>query len=141
VETRQETHCLSHEEKVKSIEDYVDRETAVARKGDQDAETAIKEEQEHMTTVEMARSTTTKHEPTFERKLNAMADSLSNLSSSKDEEVGEDEDHDEEELKLGTRSEDDEPGWVMGTISKTVEHRMESVRQRRMMLDKLTQPR
>jgi len=32
VEKRQETHFLSNEEKEKWIEDYVERETAVARK-------------------------------------------------------------------------------------------------------------
>ena len=38
----------------------MDRETAVARKGVQDAETAIMQEQEHMTNVEKVRSTTPK---------------------------------------------------------------------------------
>jgi len=43
-EKRQETHVLSNEEKEKWIEDYVDRETAVARKQVQDAKTAIMQE-------------------------------------------------------------------------------------------------
>ena len=36
-------------------------------------------------------------------------------------------------------SEDDEPGWVMGTITKTVQQRMERFRQKQMKLDELTQ--
>jgi len=47
-EKRWESHCLSNEEKEEWIEDYVDRETAVARKRVQDADTAIIQEQEDM---------------------------------------------------------------------------------------------
>jgi len=72
--------------------------------------------------------------------LNAIGDSLSDLASSKDEEDGEDEDDDEEDTGHGKLSEEDEPGWAMGTISKTVQHRMESFPQKQMRLDQLTQP-
>jgi len=37
-------------------------------------------------------------------------------------------------------SEDEEPGWVMGTMSKTVQHRIECFRQTQMKLDAITQP-
>jgi hypothetical protein len=47
--------------------------------------------------------------------LVAFGDSLSDLASSVDGEDGEDE-HDEE-TEQGKLSEDDEPGWVMGTIT------------------------
>jgi len=67
----------------------------------------------------------------------AIGDSLSHLASSDNGEDGEDED---EETELGKLSEDDEPGWVMGTISKTVQQRMESFWQKQMKLDELTQP-
>jgi len=53
---------------------------------------------------------------------------------------GEDEDDDEHDPELVKLSEDDEPGWVMGTISKTVQHRMERFRQKQIKFDKLTQP-
>ena len=118
----------------------MDQETSVARKRVQDAETAIMQEQEHMSNVEKARSTTTKPESTFEEMLNAIGDSLSNLASSDDEEDGEDEVDDEEDTELGKLSEDDEPGWVMGTISNTVQHRIEIFRRMQMTLDKMTQP-
>jgi len=72
--------------------------------------------------------------------LNAIGDSLSDLASSDDEQDGEDEDDDEEDTGHGKLSEDDEPGWVMGTISKMVQHRMESFRQKQLRLDELTQP-
>ena len=51
-EKRWETCSLSNKEKEKWIEDYVDRETAVARKRVEDAATAIMQEQEHMRNVE-----------------------------------------------------------------------------------------
>jgi len=37
-------------------------------------------------------------------------------------------------------SEDDKPGWVMGTITKTVQQRMERFHQQQMKLDELAQP-
>jgi hypothetical protein len=76
-------------------------------------------------------------EKTFEEMLVAIRESLSDLASSDDGEDGEGEDAEIEQRKL---SEDDEPGWVMGTITKTVQQRLERFRQKQMKLDKLTQP-
>jgi len=133
-------HFSSNEEKSKWIEDYVDRETKVVMKRVQDTKTALMQEQEQMRKVEKARSTTTKPETTYDKMMSAIGDSLSNLASSEYEEDREDEDDHEEDTELGKLSEHDEPGWVMGTISKTVQHRMESIRQNQIRLDKLTQP-
>jgi len=47
-ENRRECHYLSNEKKDYWIKDYVDRQTTVARKPDQDAETAIIQGQEDM---------------------------------------------------------------------------------------------
>jgi hypothetical protein len=50
--------------------------------------------------------------------LVAIGESLSDLARSDDGEDGEDDDDEEtDQVKL---SDDDEPGWVMGTIAKTV---------------------
>jgi len=68
----------------------------------------------------------------------AIGDSLSNIASSNDWEDGEDQD--DEERKQGQLIEEDEPGWVMGTITKTVQQRMERLWQKQMNLYKLTQP-
>jgi hypothetical protein len=58
--------------------------------------------------------------------LVAMGAGMSNLASSDD---GEDEEiEDDDESEQGKLSEDDEPGWVKGTINKTVQQRMASVR-------------
>jgi len=97
------------------------------------------QEQEHILSVEKARSTTTKPEMTLEEMLNAIGDSLSNLASSDDEEDGKDEDDDEEDTELGKLSEDDEPGWVIGTIFKTVKDWIESFQQKQKRLDELMQ--
>jgi len=134
-----EMHFPSNEKKEKWIQDYVDRETAVERKRVEDAETAIMQEQEDMRNVEMAQSTAKQPETTFEELLNAIGYSLSNLASSEDEADGEGKDDDEENTELGKLSKDDEPGWVMGTISKMVQHCMESFRQKQMRRDTLTQ--
>ena len=72
--------------------------------------------------------------------LNAIRDSLSDLVSSDDGDDGEDEDDDEDDPPGGKLSEDDQPRWVMGTISKSVQYRMERFRQKQMTLDGLRQP-
>jgi hypothetical protein len=136
-EKRHKTHFLSNEEKEKWIEDYVERETAGARKQVEDAEAAVQQEQDDMVHTEIAGLTSREPEKTFEEMMAAIGDSLSDLASSDDGEDGEDED---EETEQGKLSEDDEPGWVMGTITKTVQQRMESFRQKYMKLDELTQP-
>jgi hypothetical protein len=58
--------------------------------------------------------------------LNAIGNSLSNLACSEDQDYGEYKDDDEDDTELGKLSEDDKPLWVMGTISKMVQHQMES---------------
>jgi len=115
----------------------VERETAVLRKPVQDAETAIMQD---MRTAENGCATTGKPETTFEAMVTAIGDSLSDLASFDDEQDWADEEVDEEDTELGKLSDDDEPGWVMGTITKTVQHHLENFRQKQMRLDELTQP-
>ena len=133
-ERRQETHFLTNEEKEKWIEDFVERETTVAGMRVQDAQTAMMQELKDMTTA------TGGPERTFEEMLKAIGASLSDLASSDDEQDGEDKEDDEVDSELGKLSDDAQPGWVMGTISKTVQQRMESFRLKRMRLDELIQP-
>jgi len=130
---------LSNEKNEQWIEDYVERETAVARKRVEDAETAIKQKQEDISNVEKAGLTTRKPEKTFDEMLNGIRDSLSDLASSHDEEDAED-DEDDKDAEQGKLSEYDEPGWVIGTIPNTVQRRMERFWQKQMKLDQLTQP-
>jgi len=96
-------------------------------------------EQEHMSNVKKARSSITLPHTSCEEMLNAIVDSVSDLASPEDEDDGEDEDDDEEDTELAQLSEDDEPGWLMGTIARTVTHRMENFWQKQMSHDKLTQ--
>ena len=137
-----ETYCLSNEEKEKWIEDYVERETAVTRKPVREADGAIMQPQDDMSTAEYAGATTRKPARLGQEILNAFGNSLSNLASSDNEQNGEDEEDKEEDTELSKLSDEDEPGWVMGTIVKTVQHCMEYFRQIQiqMRLDELTQP-
>jgi len=89
-EKKRETHFLSNQEKEQRIEIYVERETAVARKWVEDAETAIKQKQEDMSNVEKAGLTTREPEKTFEEMLNAIRDNLSDLASFDDDEDADD---------------------------------------------------
>ena len=88
--------------------------------------------------AEIAGLTYRQPEEMFQQRLVAIGDSLSDLASSDDGEDGEDED--DEETEQGMLSEDDEPGWVMGTITKTVQQHMERFQQKQMKLDELSQP-
>jgi len=116
-EKRQEMHFLNTEEREKQIEDYLERETAVATKQVHNAETAIMQELKDLTTAQRAVGRTWKPATGYDEMLNAIWDSLSNLASSDDELDEEDEEDDEEDTELGKLSDDDEPGWVIGTIS------------------------
>ena len=114
----------------------MERETAVARKRVEDAETGIKQEQEDMNSAESGGLTSREPGQTFEEMLDAIRDSPSDLASLDHEE----DEEDDEDTEQGKLSEDDEPGWVMGTISKTVQQRMDRFQQKRTKLDELTQP-
>jgi len=61
-------------------------------------------------------------EKTFQYIIFAIRDSLSDLASSNAGEDGDDED--DTETEQGKLSVDDEPGWVTGTIAKTVQQHM-----------------
>jgi len=134
-------HFLSPRDQEEWTKHYVDTETTVASKRVQDAGTAIMQEQEDKSNAGKPGSTTRKPEKTFDEMMNAIEDSVSNLGRSDNEEHGEDEDNDEEGKVLGKLSLDEDPGWVMGTISTTVHPRMESFREKLMRIDALTQPR
>ena len=61
----------------------------------------------------------------FHEMMVPIEDSLSNIACSDN---GEDGEHDDDEAtEQGQLSEDDEPGWVMGTISQTVQQCMERI--------------
>ena len=115
----------------------MERETGVARKRVHDAETAIIQDINDMSTAENVGATTRTPKLMFGEILNAVRDSLSDLSSSEDEEDGQDEDNDYEDTGLGKLREDDEPGWVMGTFPNQVPRCMESLRQKQMRRDEL----
>ena len=118
----------------------MDRETTVGREQVQDAGTAIVQMQEDMRSAEKMGSTTWVPAKTFEELVYAIGDCLSNLASSNDEEDSEYEADNEEDTEMGNLSEDGNPGWVMGTISKTVQQHIERLQQQKMRLDQLTLP-
>ena len=122
------------------MKDYMERETAVASKRVQDAETAIIQELKDMTTNDNLGATTEQPKTRLQEVLNAFGDSLSDFASSDDEQNGENKEDDGNNTEHGKRSDDDKPGWVIGKISKTVQHHMESFWQKQIRLDELTQP-
>ena len=138
VETQQEMHFSSNEETDIWIKDYVDWEPTVARKQVEDAETAIKKEQEYLRKIEYTGLTTREPKKTIQEMLNDIGDSLSNIASSAYQEDAKHED--DEHTELGKQSEDGEPGWVMCTSPKMIQQRMARFRQKQMKLDQLTQP-
>jgi len=115
----------------------VERETAGATKQVEDAEAAVQQEKDDITLAEIAGLTSREPERTFEQMMVDIGDNLSDLASSDE---GEDGERNDEETQQGNLSEDDEPGWVMVTLTKTVQQRMQRFRQKQMKLDELTQP-
>ena len=68
----------------------------------------------------------------------AISDSLSDLAISDNWENGDDKNHDM--TQQSQLSEDEKPGLVMGTITKTVEQHTERFQHKWMKLEELTQP-
>jgi len=92
-----ERHFLSNEDKEQLIEDYVERETAGARKRHDDVEAAVQQELEYTRTAQNGGLTNGEPEKSFHEMMVAIRDSLSDLASSDDGEDGEDEDDEETE--------------------------------------------
>jgi len=136
-EKRQETHFLSNEDTEKSIEHYVERETAGVRKQVEDAEAVIRQEEEAKEAARNVGLTTTEAKLTFHEMMVAIGDCPCDIASSADGDDGDDED--DEETEQGQLSEHNEPCWVMGTITKRGQQRMKRFRQKQMKLDQLTQ--
>jgi len=137
-EKRQEMLFLRNEEKEKWINDYAERETAEARQRVDDTEAAVQQEQHETRKREIMGLTNWEAEHTVPQMMVAIGDCLSNLASSNDGEVGEDED--DVETEQGNMSEDDEPSWLICTISNTVHQHLERFWQKQMKLDMLSQP-
>jgi hypothetical protein len=133
-----EIHILSNEEKEKCTNHSVGRQTAVARMQIEDAEAAISKEQENTDTTEIVGLMTREPEKMFHKLMVAIRESLSDIASSEDRDNVEEKD--DEQTEQGKLSEDDELGWVMGTISKTVEQCMEWFQEKRMRQDELIKP-
>ena len=104
----------------------------------EDAEAAIWQEQEDTEAAENAGLTTREPEKLFYDMMVAIRDSMSDIASSDDGQDGDAEDDDETEK--GQLRQDDEPGWVLATITQTVPQRLERFQQKQMTLDELTQP-
>jgi len=121
---RWDTPFLSNKEKELWIEDSVNRVTYVARKRVRDAETVMMQQQEDMRNAQKVGSTTRKPVIQFEEMLYAIKDSPSIHASADDEEDREDDADNENDPELGTMSNDDKPGWVMGASSKTAQQCM-----------------
>jgi hypothetical protein len=93
-----------------------------------------------MTTAKNRAATSGKPETMFQEVLILIGDSLRDLANSDDEQDGEDEEDHEEGTELGKLSDQNGPSWVIGTITKTVQHRMERFRSKQMILEELTDP-
>jgi len=103
----------------------------------EDPEAAVQQELEDRKNAENAALTNREPEKTLQEMMVAVGDNLCDLASSDDGEDGEDEHN--EETEQGNLREDDEPGWVMGTINKTVQQRRKRFWQKQMELDEWTQ--
>jgi len=110
------------------FEDYVERETAVARMPVEDAETAIKQQPEDMRQADTGELITGEPEITFQVIVIAVGDSLSDLAYSDNQQDGDDEDA--EHTELSKLSKDEVPGGVLGAISKTVQQHIEGFWQK-----------
>jgi len=82
--------------KVESIKEYMDEENTVECEWVQEAKTAIQQAQDHVRSAEILGLTSSNPETKFERMLNAIGDSLSDLASPDNGDDRDDEDDDDE---------------------------------------------
>lgn len=120
------------------MKDYVEREAAVAIVQVEYTEPVIKQEQKEIWNADNAGWTTRESETMFEEMTIAYGHGLSDPGSTDDEKHGDA--TDDADTELGKRSEDDEAGWVVGTISHMVWQRVQRFQQKQMKLDSLTLP-
>jgi len=117
-EKRLQTHFPSHVDIAKWIENDVDRESAVRVKRVEDAEIVIQQEHHDMRKAKIAELTARKPAKMLQAMLNAIRDSLSEHASSDDWDDSDHQDYQEDSSEWGKRSEVDELGWVLGSITK-----------------------
>jgi hypothetical protein len=129
---------LSNKEKEKWIEDYVERETAEARKLVEGVEATIRQELEDTEAAENVRLMTLEPKKMYAGMGLAIRNSKSDLPSSDDGEDGEHEDT--EEVAQDLLSKDDEHGWMKGTITKIVQLQIDMFWKQQRKLDESTQP-
>jgi hypothetical protein len=107
----------------KWIGDYLEREPALAKKGVEVTKAAFQQEQEDMNNAKYSGLRNREAEKTFQERIDSIRNSLSHLTSSdngENKEAG-----DDDETEEGQLSEDDAPGWVIGTITKMVQRQMQ----------------
>jgi len=80
-----------------------------------------------MRNAEKTGSTTRKPDTSCNEMFYAIGDGLSNLASSDNKEDEAEKPEDEDDTELGNQNKDDEPGWVRGTICKSVKQRMQRI--------------
>jgi len=110
---------------------------AAARIQVQDAAAVVQQAPEDMNHTQNPGLRTGAPEMTYEEMQLAMSDCLSHHACSDD---AEDEEDDDEHIEQGKLGEGDEPGCMIGKMSKMVEQHMQRVRQKQMKLDNLTHP-
>jgi hypothetical protein len=108
-----------------------------AKKRVEDTEAGVQQEQDDMTHAEIGILTSRVPKKTLEKMLVAIGDSLSDLVCSDHWEDGEAEDGGEPEQ--GKLSDEEQPGWVMDAITKTLQLRIKRFWQKQRNLHELTQ--
>lgn len=105
VEKWLEYHVPNFSEQQKWIENYVDRDTAVARQGVENAEWVIQQEQEDRTSAEIGWQIAWQREIKWREMLKASGDSLINLALAGDGEDNADQEDTGDHSALCKRSE------------------------------------
>jgi hypothetical protein len=98
----------------------VESETAAAKMMVAEAEAAV--ERENISVLKRAAAGTT--EMTFEEMLEAIGESVDAVSTSDEADDDEDDEQDGDDNNDAKLSDDDQPEWVVGTIDKSIEERL-----------------
>ena len=139
-----DTVSMTQQEREKWIEDYVERETAVARRRVEEADAAWELEKERLAAEALdGASTASKSKTTFAEMLKGIDDSIDDIATS-DEDDEDDEDEDEEEDDIegeikadGTMDISDGPA---GVVEERAQKRIDTFREMCKQIDEVTRP-
>lgn len=142
-EGSEEIRDMDSDQRDKWIEDYVERETAAARKRAEEADLAWALEKERLASVSAVdqHPETAESARSFNQMLEDIGESIDDVATSGEEDEDNEDDDDDEEDEEDIEGESDEEegsGWVPDIVQKSAQRRIDAFREKCMWIEEMT---